>query len=409
MTLTNNDAKEFRKDFPIFETNKNLAYLDNASTTQKPKAVITAITNFYETTNANIHRGVYTLSEKATNHYEDARKTVAQLINAQTDEIVFTQSTTDSLNMLAQSITALTGDRKEIVLTEMEHHSNLVPWQQLAQRTGMKLTFIQMKDDFTLDYEDAKNKITENTALVSVTHISNALGTVNDVQQLVQLAKDKGALSIIDAAQSMPHMKVDVQAIGCDFLVFSGHKMCGPTGVGVLFGKKDLLEKLPPSTFGGGMINKVTYETTTWADNPQKFEAGTPNIAGVIGLAAAITYLQKIGMENITTWEKELTEYALEKIRALPNIKLYTSENSAGIISFTIEGIHPHDTAAIANDEGVCIRGGHHCCMPLMDKLGVAGTSRASFYFYNTKEDADTFINALEKAQDIFNSAKNGA
>ncbi|MDO8642606.1 MAG: cysteine desulfurase [Candidatus Woesearchaeota archaeon] len=408
--ITDQQTQELRKDFPLLRTkmnDKKLVYLDNAATTQKPKQVIQAIKEFYEKDNANIHRGIYTLSEQATQRYEDAKKTVAGFINARPDEIICTRSTTESLNLLAFTLPELfTGkdERTEIVLTEMEHHANLVPWQQVAKRKGWTLKFIRMKEDFTLDYEDAKKKISEKTAIVSVGHVSNALGTINDVETICRIAHEKGALFIVDAAQSAPHMPIDAKKIGCDFLAFSGHKMCGPTGIGVLFGRKELLEKMPPFNTGGDMIRKVTYENAEWNDVPMKFEAGTPNIAGAIGLAAAIEYLKKIGMENIEAHEKELLKYTLEKIKKVENITIYNAgiENSSGILSFNFKNIHAHDVAAVLSDEGICIRGGHHCAMPLMNKLGIAGTARASFYLYNTTKDIDRFINALKKIQKLF-------
>jgi cysteine desulfurase / selenocysteine lyase len=416
--ITNEKAKELRKDFPILqeksgEKGKSLIYLDNAATTQKPQQVIQAITDFYSTTNANIHRGVYKISEEATRQYEEAHKVVARFINASSkQEVIFTRNCTESVNLLAYTLHPLivakekeeNQKRNEILVTEMEHHSNLVPWQQFAQRHGMTLKYIKMKDDFTLDYEDAQQKITENTALVSLVHVSNSLGTVNDVKRIIGWAKEKGALTIVDAAQSVPHMNIDVQAMGCDFLTFSAHKMLGPTGMGVLYGRKELLEKMPPFLYGGDMIRKVTYEDATWNDLPWKFEAGTPNIAGGIVFATAIKYLESIGMENIEAWEKELTQYALTRMKDVPGIKIYHAgpENSAGIISFTIDGMHPHDVASLMDDASVCVRGGHHCTMPLMDKLGITGSSRVSFYLYNTLEDVDTFIETLKKAQELF-------
>lgn len=298
--MDNKLAKKFKKDFPIFDNNRGLVYLDNAATSQRPKSVIQAVTDFYEHENANIHRGVYTLSEKATVKYEEARKVVANFINANEKEIVFTRNTTESLNLLAYTISSIVGkERDEIVITEMEHHSNLVPWQQLARRRKMKLKIIKMKPDFTLDLQDAKEKITNKTAIVSFVHASNVLGTVNLAEALVDLAKHNGALSIIDAAQSVPHMKINVKELGCDFLAFSSHKMLGPTGLGVLYGKKHLLENLSPFNFGGGMIKRVEWGKSEWADPPQKFEAGTQNIAEAIGLAEAIKYIEKVGFRNI--------------------------------------------------------------------------------------------------------------
>lgn len=407
MKLDNEKVKELRKDFPIFKVkinNKPLIYLDNTATTQKPKQVINAIKEYYETTNANIHRGVYKLSEDATQKYEEAHKTVAKFINADEKEIIFTRNTTESINLLSYCLPSILNDRDEILLTEMEHHSNLVPWQQLAERNNMKLKFIKIKPDYTLDYDDAEKKITEKTAIVSITHISNALGTINDVKRIIKFGKKKGALTIVDAAQSVPHIIIDVKDLDCDFLAFSGHKMLGPTGIGVLYGRKDLLEKMSPFNFGGDMIKKVSYEGAEWNDLPMKFEAGTPHITGAIGLSSAINYLENISMDNIHAWEKELLNYALEKMKKIPGVVIYNSgiKNSSGIISFNIDKIHAHDVASIMNDYGVCIRGGHHCAMPLMNKLGITGTGRASFYFYNTFEDVDVFIQALKKAQEVF-------
>lgn len=383
--------------FPIL---KGLTYLDSAATSQKPQDVIDTISDYYTTSNANIHRGVYKLSEQATCLYDDARQTVADFIGAAFEEIIFVRNTTEALNMLATVLPAIT-DRKEIVLTEMEHHANLVPWQQLQ---GYVLKFIKMKDDYTLDYEDAERKITEKTAIVSFTHISNALGTINNAQKICQLARAKGAISIIDAAQSVPHMPVNVKDLDCDFLAFSGHKMLGPTGIGVLYGRKEWLDKLPPYQFGGDMINTVTYEKSTFAAVPRKFEAGTPNIAGAVGLARAITYLQAYGMDKIQTQEHELLTYALKKLKEINTITIYNpgADKSAGIISFNIAGIHPHDIASILDADNICVRGGHHCCMPLMKKIGISGTTRASFYLYNTKEDVDKLITGLKKAQETF-------
>jgi|TARA_Y100000034_G_scaffold55831_1_gene68376 cysteine desulfurase/selenocysteine lyase len=396
-----------KEDFPIFQNHKDLVYLDNASTTQKPKQVINAIKEFYETSNANIHRGIYKLSQKATEKYNDSRKIIAKFINASQKEIIFTKSTTEGINLLAYIIDSIIPKEKdEIVLTEMEHHSNLVPWQELAKRKNMKLKFIKVRDDFTLDMEDAKRKITNKTAILSVVHISNSLGTINPVKELIKIGKEKEAITIIDAAQSVPHMKVDVKNIDCDFLVFSGHKILGPLGIGVLYGKEHLLEKLQPFNFGGGMIKRVSLENAEWDSIPEKFEAGTQNIAGAVELAEAIKYIEEIGIENIEKKEKELMKYALEKIKDIKDIKIYNPgiENSAGILSFNLKNIHPHDIASLLDDYEIAIRAGHHCTMPLMKKLGISGTARASFYFYNTFEDIDKFVKALNKINEKFNN-----
>ncbi|MFW6230777.1 MAG: aminotransferase class V-fold PLP-dependent enzyme [Nanoarchaeota archaeon] len=413
LKIDNDVAKLLRKEFPIFDRKINghdLIYLDNSATSQKPKQVIKIISNYYETTNANIHRGIYTISEDASSFYDDAKKTVGDLINASSNEIIFTRNTTESLNLLSYSLAHYIKEnmkgKDEIVLTEFEHHSNMVPWQQMAKRAGMSVKYIKMKDDLTLDLNDAKEKITDKTALLAFTHVSNALGTVLPAENLVALAKKAGALTIIDAAQSAPHMKLDVEALGCDFMAFSSHKMLGPTGMGALYGRKDLLEALPPFNFGGDMISDVTYEDARWNEVPMKFEAGTPNIAGALGFAEAVRYLNNIGMENIGAWEHELYEHAVLKLKQLSGLKVLNAgaKNSAGIISFTIDGLHHHDVAAYLNDYGVCVRVGHHCAMPLMSCLGIQGTIRMSFYLYNTKEDIDKAVRALEGAIGLFRS-----
>ena len=379
-------------------------YLDNAATTHKPKTVLDAETVFYAKHNANIHRGVYALSEEATNLYDQARMTIAKFINAEPEEIIFTRGTTESLNFLAATISNLLQGRKEIVLTEMEHHANIVPWQQLAQKEKYTLTYIPITKQFTLDYAEAEHIITQKTALLSFAHTANALGTNNDAETLIRLAHKKGALAILDAAQSIPHKAIDVKKLDCDFLVFSGHKMLGPTGIGVLYGKKKHLENLPPFQYGGDMILKVTKQEATWADIPQRFEAGTPPIAQAIALAEAVCYLENIGLQTIETWEKELLQYAIEKLSAMKGVTLYTAgaEKSSGILSFNLEGVHIHDAASLLADKGVCIRGGTHCAMPLMDALDIPGTLRASFYLYNTFEDIDALAEAIKQAQKVF-------
>lgn len=403
--INNQTARKLKKDFPIFKNNKNLIFLDNASTTQKPKQVINAIKEFYENSNANIHRGIYKISQKATEEYEKSKKIVAKFINASPEEIIYTRSATGGINLLSYTLPSiLPKGKNEIVITEMEHHSNLIPWQQLAKRNKMKLKFIKIKENFTLDMKDAKKKITNKTAILSVAHASNTLGTINPVEELIKIAKKKNALTIVDAAQSIPHMKVDVKKLDCDFLVFSGHKILGPLGIGVLYGKKHLLEKLSPFNFGGDIIKSVSFENAEWTNSPEKFEAGTQNIAGAVGLAEAIKYIQKIGIKNIEKWEKELMKYSIKKIKKIKDVKIYNSEkNSTGILSFNLKNIHPHDIASLLDDYEIAIRAGHHCTMPLMKKLGISGTARASFYFYNTKEDIDKFIKALNKINEKFN------
>ena len=396
--------RKIRADFPIFKNNKGLVYLDNAATSQRPEQVIQAVKDFYEKDNANIHRGVYDLAERATQKYEDARKVVAKFINADEKEVIFTKNATEALNLLSYSLSEIIENgRNEIVLTEMEHHSNLIPWQQLAKRNKMKLKIIKMNSDYTLDMKDAEQKITEKTAIVSFVHASNVLGTINPAKEIVRLAKSKKAISIIDAAQSVPHMGVDVKDLGCDFLAFSSHKMLGPTGIGVLYGKKELLEKLPPFLFGGGMIKKVEYGSAEWADIPHKFEAGTQNIGETIGMAEAVRYLEKIGMKNIEMWEKYLLALALDEMRYMEEIEIYHPEkNSIGIISFNVKGVPPHDVASIMDSQNIAIRAGHNCTMPLMNELGVHGVSRVSFYFYNTVDDVKKFLKTLKKIIKMF-------
>jgi len=405
MILNNDAAKKLKNDFPIFKNQKDLIYLDNGATTQKPKSVIDKISYFYENSNANVFRGIYKNSLVATEAYEKAREIIAKFINADTEEIIFTNNSTDSINSLSYAIDALIPEEKdEIVLTEMEHHSNLIPWQQLAMRKNMKLKFIKLKSDFTLDLDDALEKITEKTAIVSVTHISNALGTINPVSEIAKIAKKNSAIFVVDATQSVPHIKVDVKEIDCDFLAFSGHKMLAPTGIGVLYGKKNLLEKISPFRFGGGMIKSVSQKTAEWAEIPQKFEAGTSNIAGAISLGESVNYLNKIGMKNVESWEQKLVKYLIEKLKKINGVEIYNPGmgKTSGILSFNISGIHAHDVASLMDDFGIAVRAGHHCCMPLMKSLGLQGTVRVSFYFYNTFEDIDKLIEAIKKIMEKF-------
>ena len=399
------DLKDIKEDFPIFKVHPDLVYLDNAATSQKPKQVIDAIKKFYENENANIHRGVYTLSEIATEKYEEARKKTSAFINASPEEIVFTRNTTESINLLSYTLKEIIPENKnEILLSEMEHHSNLIPWQQFAKKHNFKLKFIPITKNYELDYEKAEELINDKTAILSVTHVSNVLGTVNDIKFLIKLAKEKKVLTIIDAAQSIPHMKINVRDFDCDFLAFSSHKMYGPLGVGILYGKRELLKKLPPFLYGGGMITEVNYENASFKENPEKFEAGTPNIEGSIALSEAINYIEKIGSENIINYEKSLLKHTLEKLKSIDNLIIYNPENdkSISVISFNIKGIHPHDVASILNDHNIAIRAGHHCCMPLMKKLGISGTCRISLSIYNTKDDVDKLITALKKVQEVF-------
>jgi len=407
MKINNSIAKKLKKDFPIFKKNRGLVYLDNAATSQRPKQVIDSVKSFSERDNANIHRGLYTLAERAMQNYDNSRKVIAKFINAgSSEEIIFTKNTTEAINLLSYTLNSIIPKKKtEIVLTEMEHHSNLIPWQQFAKKNKMKLKFIKMNSDFTLDIDDAAKKITKKTAIVTMVHVSNVLGTVNPIEKIISIAKKQGALTVIDAAQSVPHMKVDVKKLGCDFLAFSSHKMLGPTGIGVLYGRKELLKKMSPFLFGGGMIKKVDLENAEWADIPEKFEAGTQCISESIALAQAIKYLEKIGMENIERWEKILLRYALMKMNKISGLEIYNPEydKSIGLISFNLIGIHPHDVAQIMNEDGIAIRPGHQCAMPLMKILGApGGVCRASFYFYNTFEDIDKMISSILKIKKKF-------
>ena len=405
------DANKIRKDFKILERkiwdNKPLVYLDNAATTQKPNIVINSLVSYYENYNANIHRGVHKLAEEATTLYEDVRQKIKDFVGANsTAEIIFTRNTTESINLLAYCLGNSTiKDGDEILLTEMEHHSNIIPWYLLRDRKNIAIKFAPITDDYELDYNALEKLITKKTKIVSITHKSNVLGTVNDIQRIAKITKANDSILIVDAAQSAPHMKLSFQDLGCDFLVFSSHKMCGPTGVGILVGKKELLEKMPPFLGGGEMIRKVTFDGFTTNDLPWKYEAGTPNIADVIAFGAAIDYIRKIGLENIYQHELELTEYTLKKLKQFDFLHIYGPKNitkRAGIITFSNPVVHPHDIATIIDQDGVAIRAGHHCAQPLMKKLNVSATARASFYFYNTFEEVDIFINALNKAFDYF-------
>ena len=387
---------EIIKDFPILK-NRKIAYLDSGATTQKPAQVINAIDKFYENNNANPHRGAYSLSIEATEEYENTRTKIANFINAKhREEIIFSKNATESLNLIAYSygMDNLSKD-DEVVLSIMEHHSNLVPWQSVCKKTGAKLNYMYINDEFELSDEEIESKITDKTKIVGITHISNVLGTVNNVEKIIKYAHKKGAIVVVDSSQSIPHMKIDVQKLDCDFLVFSGHKMLAPLGIGVLFGKKELLNKMNPFLMGGDMIEYVYEQDTTYAPLPNKFEAGTQNVEGVIGLGAAIDYIENVGYDNINKIEDEIVSYAREKLLELDFITLYMTpnkDNHQGVISFNINGVHPHDVASILDNYGVCVRSGNHCAQPLMRFLGIDSTCRASFYFYNTKDDVDRLI-----------------
>ena len=395
-----------KKDFPILE-NKNIAYLDSGATTQKPKQVIEAIKKFYETSNANPHRGAYGLSIEATEIYEGTRTKIAKFINAKhREEIIFSKNATESLNLIAYSY-GMDNLKKddEVVISIMEHHSNLVPWQKVTKVTNSKLKYMYINENYEISEEEIENKITDRTKIVGITHISNVLGTINNVKKIIEYAHKKGAIVIVDASQSIPHMKIDVQDLDADFLVFSGHKMLAPLGVGVLYGKKELLEKMTPFIMGGDMIEYVYEQDTTFAELPNKFEAGTQNVEGVVGLGAAINYIESIGYDKIQEIEKEVVSYAKQELSKLDYLTLYMTSNEnkhSSVISFNINGVHPHDVASILDSVGVCVRSGNHCAQPLMRFLGIDSTCRASFYLYNTKEDVDSLVNGLNKAYEMF-------
>jgi len=402
------DPIKVRADFPILERRihgKPLAYLDNAATTQKPRAVIEAVSDFYTHGYANIHRGVHTLSEEATVAYEDAREKVAAFINVPDRRgVVFTRNTTEAINLVASSWgRAHVGPGDRIVITEMEHHSNLVPWQQLARENGARLEYISLTEDGQLDLGSFDRLLEESVKLVAFTHVSNVLGTVNPAQEIASRARAAGACVLIDGAQSVPHMPVDVGALDCDFFAFSGHKMCAPTGIGVLYGRPEILAAMPPHVTGGGMIQRVEHGEASWADLPEKFEAGTPAIAEAVGLGAAIDYLEGLGMEAIRTHEQMLVAYALERLSELSGVSAIGPGAScrSGVVAFTVESVHPHDLAQILDLEGVAIRAGYHCAQPLHQYLGLPPTARASFYLYNTRDEVDRLVAGIRKAQQL--------
>ena len=402
------DWPALREDFPILRERVNghpLIYFDSAASSQKPAAVLDVVRSYYEHENANVHRGLHALSARATEHYEKSRQRVADFIGSETaDEIVFTRGTTESINLVAQAWGGKflrAGD--VILLTEMEHHSNLVPWQLLAEKIGLKLRFIPVRDDGTLDLEKLPPLLTSDVKLFAFTYVSNSLGTINPAQELCRKAKEVGAVTLIDAAQAIGHMPLNVQELGCDFLAFSGHKMCAPTGIGALYGQLEVLEATPPYHGGGEMIVSVSLEKSSFKQPPQRFEAGTPNIAGAIGLAAAIDYLEGIGREQIFQHDVDLAQYALERMTKLPGLRVIgPTKNRAGVISFVMDAAHPHDLTTFADRYGLAMRGGHHCNQPLMKRFGVPGTTRASFYLYNTREEIDQMIDILERAIRFF-------
>lgn len=402
------DIERIRRDFPILARDvrgKKLVYLDNAATSQKPRAVIDAIARYYEQENANIHRGVHFLSELATSEHDRARQAVKSFINAgDTREVVFVRGTTEAINLVAQTYGRVhVGSGDEVLITAMEHHSNIVPWQILCDEKGAKLRVAPINDDGELLLDEFAKLLTSRTKIVAVAHVSNALGTVNPLAQIIELAHAKNIPVLVDGAQAVPHMRVDVQALDADFYTLSSHKMFGPMGIGVLYGKVHLLEAMPPYQGGGDMISSVTFEKTTYNKLPFKFEAGTPDVAGAIGLGAAVEYLNEIGIDNISKYEHALLVYATQKLSALSGVRLIgNAKERAGVISFVIENVHPHDVGTILDQEGIAIRTGHHCAQPIMDRFGIPATARASFAFYNTKEEVDALVNGILKVQEVF-------
>jgi cysteine desulfurase/selenocysteine lyase len=412
------DLSKYKKDFPIFarkvRSGNSLIYLDSGATSQKPEAVITAEANFYRTINAAVHRGAHLLAEKASEAYEAARANVAKFIGAKTDEVIFTKSATESLNMIAYSLgnpasTPHISDGDEIVVSEMEHHANLIPWQQLAKRTGAILTWFSITKDGRLDLSNIASVITKKTKIVAITHQSNVFGTIIPLAEITKAAHAVGAVVVLDACQSAPHFAIDVKKLDVDFLAFSGHKALGPTGVGVLWGKAELLEKLEPALFGGSMVDSVTMESATWASAPRKFEAGVPNMAQAVGLSAAIDYLNLVGMDKIFEHEQELTVQlltGLSKISGVNVVGPLDMNDRGGVISFTIDGVHPHDVGQVLDQYGIAVRTGHHCAWPLMKKLNLVGTTRASFHLYNDSNDVNALLEAIEKVKSYFKVGK---
>ncbi|KAA9019984.1 cysteine desulfurase [Niallia endozanthoxylica] len=404
------NIKEIKQLFPILNQDVNghpLVYLDSAATSQKPIQVIDAITNYYRQDNSNVHRGVHTLGTRATDAYEGAREKIRKFINAKSiEEIVYTRGTTTALNLVASSYgNANLKEGDEIIITYMEHHSNLIPWQQVAKNTGATLKYFPLQEDGTLSIDDVRATITPNTKIVAVTMVSNVLGVMNPIKEIAKIAHENGAVIVVDAAQGAPHLKIDVQDLDCDFLALSGHKMCGPTGIGALYGKKKLLENMEPIEFGGEMIDFVGLYESSWKELPWKFEGGTPIIAGAIGLGAAIDFLQEIGLDNILEHEHKLAAYTLEKMSAIEGISIYgpkEAEKRAGVVTFNLSDVHPHDVATVLDAEGIAVRAGHHCAQPLMKWLDVSATARASFYLYNSEEDIDRLVEGLVKTKEYF-------
>lgn len=401
------DVARVRADFPALEQlvhGHPLVYLDNAATTQKPRAVVEALVNFYTRDCANVHRGVHELSQRATEAYETARRAVARFLNAAPREIVFTRGTTEAINLVAQSFArGILRENDEILITELEHHSNIVPWQLLAEQTRARLVVAPINDRGEILLEEFERLLGPRTRIIAVAHVSNALGTVNPVEEICRMARERGIPVLVDGAQAAPHLAVDVRALGCDFYAFSGHKLYGPTGIGVLYGRAELLECMPPYQGGGDMIHSVSFERTLYADPPYRFEAGTPHIAGAIGLSAAIEYLSKLGLEEVGRHERQLLEAAMAALGEIPGVRLVgTARHKAGVVSFVLDGIHPHDVATVLDHEGIAVRAGHHCAQPLMERLGLPATTRASFALYNTLEEVEALARAVRRAQQLF-------
>src|SRR5690625_1725752 len=403
------DVKSIREQFPILDQEVNghpLVYLDSSATAQKPISVIEAVNKYYREDNSNVHRGVHTLGTRATDQYEGAREKVRRFINARsTAEVIFNRGTTTGLNIVAASYgRANLSEGDEIVLTEMEHHSNIIPWQQVAKATGATLKYIPLQHDGTVNLDDVRATVSNRTKIVSIAHVSNVLGTVNPIKEIAEIAHGHGAVIVVDGAQGAPHMTVDVQDLNCDFYAFSGHKMCAPTGIGVLYGKRELLENMEPVEFGGEMIDFVDLYDSTWKELPWKFEGGTPIIAGAIGLGAAIDFLNAVGLDNIAKHEAKLVAYTLDTLNNLDDVTVYgpNSEERAAVITFNVGDVHPHDTATVLDAQGIAVRAGHHCAQPLMRWLDVTATARASFYLYNTKEDVDRLVDGLLKTKEYF-------
>lgn len=401
------DVKAVREQFPVLNQKVNgfpLVYLDSSATSQKPISVIEAVNKYYQEDNSNVHRGVHTLGTRATDKYEGAREKVRGFINAKsTAEVIFTRGTTTSLNIVAQSYGRANLDAgDEILISHMEHHSNIIPWQQVAKATGATLKYLPLLEDGTISLTDVKEMVTSRTKIVAITHVSNVLGTINPIKEIAKIAHDQKAILVVDGAQGIPHMEVDVQDLDCDFYAFSGHKMLAPTGIGVLYGKRELLENMEPIEFGGEMIDFVNLYDSTWKELPWKFEAGTPIIAGAIGLGAAIDFLKEVGQDKILKHEQQLANYAMEKMSAIEGLTIFGPKERAGLVTFNLDDVHPHDTATVLDQQGIAVRAGHHCAQPLMRWLDVTATARASFYLYNTEEDIDRLAQGLLKAKEYF-------